>query len=190
MSPTVLVLCTANRCRSPMAGVLLRRAFTRAGMPVSVETAGFLPGGQGTPDEVGAALARTGVDLSRHSSRTVTSEMIAASDLVLGMERSHVRQVVALDPGAWTRTFTLKELVRRGEHIGPRRSDETPEAWIADAHRGRRSAELLGADESDNVIDPMGGSQRGFDRTAEELDDLARRLATLLTPSAATASGG
>jgi len=88
--------------------------------------------------------------------------------------------VVVLDPAAWTRTFTLKELVRRGEHIGGRRSDETAEAWFADAHRGRRRDDLLGADDTDNLADPMGQSQKAFDRTAGEIGDLSRRLVKLL----------
>src|SRR5262249_38212092 len=102
------------------------------------------------------------------------------ADVVIAMERSHVRRVVVLDPDAWSRTFTLKEIVRRGEHIGGRRPDETAVAWIAEAHRGRRRDDLLRADGADNPADPMGQSQKAFDRSAGEIDDLSRRLAKLL----------
>ena len=188
MIPHIVVICTANWCRSPMAGALLQRAFAEAGVPVSIETAGFLDAGQRVPEGVTEALSREGIDVAAHTSRTLTPEMIAGAGLVIGMERIHVRDVVLADPGAWSRTFTLKELVRRGEHIGPRRSGETAQAWLADAHRGRRTNELLGSDDTDNVADPMGGPQRAFDRTADELDELARRLVALLVAPAATAS--
>jgi protein-tyrosine phosphatase len=187
MIPHILVICTANRCRSPMAGALLRRAFDDAGSEAHIETAGLLEGGHPAPEGVHVALARDGIDVSAHVSRAVSPELISRAGLVVTMERSHVREVVVRDRSAWPRTFTIKELVRRGERIGPRRPDETLAAWVADVHRGRRRDELLGADETDNLADPMGGPQRAFDRTAEELEVLARRIATLL---AARASDG
>lgn len=163
-----------------MAGALLARAFARAGDEACIDTAGFLEGGQPSPEGVQAALAREGIDVSGHTSRQVTAGMVGEADVVITMERSHVRQAVMLDRAAWPRTFTLKELVRRGEHIGARRADETAQAWIADAHRGRRSDDLLGADEADNLADPMAQPQKAFDRTAVEIDDLCRRLVRLL----------
>lgn len=171
-----------------MAAALLARAFDDADTEVRIETAGFLESGQPVPAGVEAALAREGLDVSGHESRQVTVEMVADADVVIAMERSHVRRVVELDRGAWARTFTLKELVRRGEHIGGRRSGETTPQWIADAHRGRRADDLLGADEADNVTDPFGQSQRAFDRAAAEIGDLSRRLATLMAEPAPSAA--
>jgi len=173
-----------------MAGALLAREFADAGADVHIETAGFLEGGHAVPDGVHSALARDGLDVSGHASREVTAAMIAHADVVVVMERSHVRKVAVLAPDAWSRTFTLKELVRRGEHIGARRANETPGAWVRDAHRGRRADDLLGADDGDNVADPMGQSQKAFDRTADELGDLSRRLAKLLAaPDAGDPAG-
>ena len=50
-----------------------------------------------------------------HVARTLDASILAVEghDLVLTMTREHLREVVALDPGAWPRTFTLKEIVRR-----------------------------------------------------------------------------
>jgi protein-tyrosine-phosphatase len=183
MTPRILVLCTANRCRSPMVGAILARAFADAATAVRIDTAGFLESGQPAPVGVQSVLAREGIDVSEHRSRQVTADMVAEADVVIAMERSHVREVVMLDPGAWTRTFTLKELVRRGEHIGGRQEDETTGSWVAAAHRGRRREELLGADDADNLADPMGQSQKAFNRSAIEIGDLSRRLAELLVPS-------
>jgi protein-tyrosine phosphatase len=184
----ILVVCTANRCRSPMAGALIKRAFADAGSDIGVQTAGFLESGFPPPEGVVAALARHGIDVGASVSRTLTPEMVANAGLVIGMERAHVRDIALRDPGTWSRTFTFKELVRRGEHIGPRSSDETAEAWIAAAHRGRRPDDLLGADDIDNVADPMGGAQRAYDRTADELGELASRLVGLLMGPAVTGS--
>ena len=42
----VLVLCTANVCRSPVTAMLLDRALLNRGIDAVVESAGFLPGGE------------------------------------------------------------------------------------------------------------------------------------------------
>jgi protein-tyrosine phosphatase len=126
------------------------------------------------------ALKRTSLDLSQHESRQVTPAMLANASLVIGLERRHVREMVVMLPAAWPRTFTLKELVRRGTQVGPRRANETAEEWIERVHVGRQRDELIGADERDDVLDPMGSSAADFERTADELDELLARLVDLL----------
>ena len=51
----------------------------------------------------------------------LTKEILATdgADLVLTMTREHLRHVVAMDPSAWPRTFTLKEFVRRAQSVAP-----------------------------------------------------------------------
>jgi protein-tyrosine phosphatase len=183
----VLVVCTANRCRSPMAQLLLERQFASVGELISVGSAGLLESGQPAVEGASRALARRGLDLSSHSSEHLTAEMIEDASLVLGMERAHVREVVVLVPGAWSRTFTVKELVRRGEQAGPRRPDETVEAWLALVHAGRSPQDMLGGDDLDDIADPIGGSLSDFERTALELDESFRRLADLLVVAPAAA---
>jgi hypothetical protein len=97
--------------------------------------------------------------------------------------------MVLMRPEAWGRTFTLKELVRRGERAGPRRRGESPEAWIERVHTGRRRDDLVGSAEHDDVIDPMGGSVADFEATAAELDALVQRVVQLLFPPDASPAG-
>ena len=85
----------------------------------------------------------------------------------------------------WPRAFTLKELVRRGEMIGPRAPGESIEAWLARAHSGRNRADLLGSSSEDDVEDPIGLSRSAYEKTADELADLVDRLVDLLWPAAA-----
>jgi protein-tyrosine-phosphatase len=120
------------------------------------------------------------VALQDHESRTVTPELVQGASLVIGHERAHVRELVLMAPPAWPRTFTLKELVRRGEQAGARRHGEAAESWIERVHAQRAREDLLGDDASDDVRDPMGGSREDFEYTAGELNDLVTRLADLL----------
>jgi protein-tyrosine phosphatase len=176
----VLVLCSANQCRSPVAAALLARSLRDWGIAATVMSAGRGPSGRPVPDPVLEAVAGMGLDLTEHLSTTATEAMVRDADLVLGMEREHVRDALVLDTGAFDRAFTLKELVRRGGAIGLRRSDEGLESWLARAAAGRRLSDLLGSARDDDVADPMGGPRRGYARAFRVLDALTGRLADLL----------
>ncbi len=124
-------------------------------------------------------MAAQGLDLQQHRSRAVTAEHLAGADLVLAMARRHVREAVLMLPEAWPRTFTLKELVRRGESALPRRADQSLAGWLTAMHAGRRTSALLGDDPADDVEDPIGAPDRVYEATAAELADLVSRLVDL-----------
>ena len=84
---------------------------------LDVSSAGSLPGGRPASPGGVRAMATRGLDLHEHRSRTLDPEMVAAADLVLCMARLHLREVVVAAPSALPRTFTLRELVRRGEAV-------------------------------------------------------------------------
>lgn len=106
---TVLLVCTGNTCRSPMAEVIARDEIGKGGgAEVRVVSAGAAAsrGSPATPEAV-AAMEDVGLDLSGHRSRELTRELIAEADLILGMSRSHVAAVLAVDPTAAGKTTTL-----------------------------------------------------------------------------------
>jgi protein-tyrosine phosphatase len=135
-----------------------------------------------SPDEVTAVMAARGIDLEGHRSRTLTADMVADADLVVGMSLRHVQEAVLLEPSAWKRTFRLKELVRRGEYVGPRLPGQEPPAWIRAAQGDRPRTALAHVSPGEDVADPYGGPSAGYEATAVVLDDLTGRLADLLWP--------
>jgi protein-tyrosine phosphatase len=169
----VLVVCTANRCRSPMAEALLRRRLPT----LDVTSAGLLEAGHPASGGSVRALAARGVDLGEHRSRQLDADAVMDADLVIAMARSHLRDVVVADPSAFGRTFTLRELVRRGEVVGPARSFA---GWLALVGEGRRTGDLLGDDPNDDIADPIGGPDVDYERTAAQIEDLVERLGRLL----------
>lgn len=177
---SVLVVCTANVCRSPMAAALLGRALRDRGVDAEVTSAGLLFDGRSCPPEVVEVMAGRGLDVSGHSSRIMTAEMVASADLVVCMGREHVREASVSGPGAFTKSLTIKELVRRGETAGPRRRGEDPAAWLGRVGEGRRPTDLLGGSTADDVEDPIGGPYAGYEATAAELEGLCAVLARLL----------
>lgn len=180
----ILTLCTANRCRSPMASALLRRHLTALGVDTEVSSAGTSPAvcapGESMVIESEAALAKLGIDPPPHRSRLITAQLVVDSDLVLAMAREHLREAVALAPEAWPRAFTLKELVQRGRTYGARRPDETVGAWLTFLGVGRVPRLVLADSPDDDVADPTGGPISAHVRTAREIDELAAEAAGLI----------
>jgi protein-tyrosine phosphatase len=99
----ILIICTGNICRSPMAEGLLEHILpdTLKGS-VAVQSAGThaYDGLEAEPFAVRALLDR-GIDIRSHRSRMIDDMMLADADLILAMEEMHreyVRQL--LPPGA------------------------------------------------------------------------------------------
>lgn len=174
----VLLLCTANQCRSPMGEALLRSHRPT----LEIQSAGRLPGGAPASADAVKVLAGRGLELSKHRSQTTTADLLGAADLIVGMAREHVRDAVLALPEVRPRAFTLKDLVRRGEALGRRSVGQPLDAWLGEVGAGRTTNDLLGAMAADDVADPIGQSPARYRACADELDDLLRRLAALAFP--------
>jgi protein-tyrosine-phosphatase len=163
-----------------MGALLLGARLQELGVDAHVDSAGLLSAGQRVPDHGVAVMAARGFDTAGHRSRRLSAELVAPADLIVAMARDHVREIVAANPAAWPRTFTLKEAVRRGERLGPRAWGEDLAAYVARLHAGRRPADLMGSSRDDDVEDPIGAPPSVYERTAAEIENLTDRLAGLL----------
>lgn len=122
-------------------------------------------------------------DLAAHRSRQLTPELLDAADLVIGLAREHVREAALTVPATLSRTFTLKEIVRRAER--PRLPGEDLAPWLAGLAAGRSQEDLLGAAPIDDIRDPIGQRPRVYEEVAEEIRGLVDELVRLLVPDAA-----
>ncbi len=168
-----------------MAEALLRHRLDAAGVPARVRSAGLLESGNPASASGVDILAGRGLDMGGHRSTAVSADILRPADLIIGMARQHVREAVVLDREVWPRTFTLKELVRRGTTIGPRKEGEGLDAWLARAHMGRTPTSLMGASPEDDVADPIGQPRAAYERMVQELDELVDRLVALAWPPGA-----
>jgi protein-tyrosine phosphatase len=135
-----------------------------------------------------AVLADRGLDLAAHRSRVLTADLLSAADVIVGMARMHVREAVVQSPALFPRTFTLKELVRRGEEVGARRFDEPVGEWLARLHDGRSPRDLLGDSPDDDIADPIGQPRKAYERMVAELEPLVDKLVGLVWPEAVARS--
>lgn len=143
--PSVLFVCTANICRSPMAAALFRLILAEnEGNPGSwrIESAGtWAQEGKPAAPEVIELLASRGLNVRAHRSRMVNEALLQGFRLVLTMEAGHKEALLVEFRSMRGRVFTL--------------------------------AEMCG--ESGSVADPIGGPPEGYAQTAEEIERLLRQ---------------
>jgi protein-tyrosine-phosphatase len=93
MPRQILVICTANICRSPMAGALLQhalRAQEGALKSVEVVSAGIAAHeGEAVSENSVIALRKVGIDISGHRARALTSEMASEALAIFCMTEAH-----------------------------------------------------------------------------------------------------
>ena len=169
----ILVVCTGNICRSPMAEHLLR-----AGLPpgtaevTSAGTHGLV--GEGMQAHALDVLRERGVDGSAFRARRLEAHHVEGADLVLTATREHRAAVVTLAPTAVRRTFTLRELDRLLSVADLTAPDLVA---AAAAQRGLVRPDKPG---DDDITDPYGGPRSGYVACADLLEaTLARPLAAL-----------
>jgi protein-tyrosine-phosphatase/glycopeptide antibiotics resistance protein len=105
----LLVVCTANVCRSPAAEILLNRAFQGAGYSGVVRAVSA--GVEARPGErmCEQGGSRLGDGTAAHEARRLTVADLQSASIVLALDRSHRSACARLDPGCRPRLFTLRQ---------------------------------------------------------------------------------
>ena len=151
-----------------MAEALLRRDLVGHGLDWDVSSAGLLPSGSPPVDEVVEVMNNDfGLDLAAHRSRRLTALLIDTVDLVLCMERRHVREVLLLERSAFSRTFTVREFLRRAT-AAPRDENLSLDQWVRLLSAGRTTQSLLTLPEEDDILDPLGKPIEAFHESATQ----------------------
>lgn len=120
MFKNVLFVCVGNICRSPSAEVMLRQAVAGKGIQVSSAGLGALVG-HGIDATAQELLVEQGMDGLAHRARQIDDATLGAADLVLTMERKHVRRIAEIAPQASGKTFLLGKWQQEREIPDPYR---------------------------------------------------------------------
>lgn len=176
----LVIICSGNRFRSPLAEAIIRARA--APVPLEVSSLGLHDLGPVPPLDEAVEIARDlGLDISNHRARPLKGQTLASADLVLGFERIHVAAAVVDASAPRDRTFTLPELVDLAESVAaPADPDPVRHArqLLAHAHAARDGgapAPLL-----PEVPDPWGGTADVYAAVGARVTELSQRLITLL----------
>ena len=114
----ILVVCTANICRSPLvAGELCARLATNyLADQVEVKSAGIYArlGEKASPYSV-ELLAAKGIDISQHIATPLSELDVQQADLILVMEERHRQSIFHYSPADSYKVLLLSELAN--EHF-------------------------------------------------------------------------
>jgi protein-tyrosine phosphatase len=170
---TILTVCTANICRSPMMEILFRDRLDTQRFEVA--SAG-VRGWEDAPVDsmVVLELARLGHEAQGHRSRTLDVHHVDQADLVLTAARDHRGAVLAMSPRALRKTFTLLEFAALIDGI----ESDTLEDLVADASR-RRSTAPTEVDVPDPYMREPEVHHQVADEIAAAVELVAARLAGL-----------
>jgi len=128
----VLVVCTGNTCRSPMAAGWLNAQL--AGKGWTAESAGVAAwgGGPASPEAI-EVMREIGVDISAHRSRKLSWKLVEEADLILAMTGGHLHEINQRFPEAKGKVQLLNSF-----GPGPAADVADPFGLSADAYRHTR----------------------------------------------------
>lgn len=187
----VLMVCTGNICRSPVAARLL-----------TVGLATRLPAGEasrvritsaGTSAVVGAPIDRLaehtlvarGVPIVPHKGKQLEESDLVNADLILAMTPSHARQCIRLSSECAPRVHTLRGagLLLTGQRAaGPSAMDVVARGRAIVNHLAAQKAGLPAEADLD-VADPVGLPLEAFERTATVIANALTPLIEILAPA-------
>jgi protein-tyrosine phosphatase len=117
-SMLVVIVCTGNTCRSPMAEAIMRRLVAEKlrcaadevedrGVIISSAGISASPGGRAAPEAI-EIMRQHGLDITRHESQPLTEKLLRHADVILTLTGAHRQAIVRRWPEASARTMTLR----------------------------------------------------------------------------------
>ena len=185
----ILVVCTGNICRSPLAEKLLQSRLTAAGIPAIVTSAGTRAMVDHPMTAEAAFLAtQYGAEPTLHAAQQLTTDRIAAADLVLTATREHRGEVVSLHPRANRYAYTLNQFARLVEANPPAVEPavvelvETPtiNSYLAEIATTKGLALPPLDPNDDDIEDPYRRSAEIYDRVGVVIDKSVTTITTAL----------
>ena len=109
LPPSVLFVCLGNICRSPLAEAAFREAAARAGMAVSIDSAGTGDWHIGAPPDprAQAEALRHGIDISAYRGRQVSAQDFLRYSHICALDHSNLAALRALAPAGARASLAL-----------------------------------------------------------------------------------
>jgi protein-tyrosine phosphatase len=122
MIKSVLVVCVGNICRSPAGERLLAKSCPS----LRVESAGIAAlEGHAADATMAEIAAENGLSLANHVARQFTAELAAEFDLILALEKGHIRVITQKAPAASGKVMLLGQWLDTQEIADPYQKSRT-----------------------------------------------------------------
>jgi protein-tyrosine phosphatase len=198
MSLSILVVCTGNVCRSPLAEQLLRGRLAGAGVDVIVRSAGTdALVGHSMPAEAKALSVRYGGVPDDHVGVQLTERLVDGADLVLAASREHRAAVASVLPKAARRSYTLREFARIAQYLeqdpdgfASLVTASSPHDVIGAVSANRGIAAPPGAASDDDVVDPWGRDSDVYEASGRVIDAAVTAIVRAFAPASRQGSRG
>lgn len=117
--PHILVVCTANICRSPVGEALIRDRLRQRGLTDwTVSSAGtWAMQKRGASRNSVLVMQQAGLDITRHMAHMIDENDMRRADLVLCMEVGHAEALRAEFPADAHKVFLMTEMLGRSYSI-------------------------------------------------------------------------
>ena len=177
----ILLVCTANLARSPLAEAMLATSLVDHGYAVGSAGTHARSGHPAKKASQEQARLR-GLDLTDHRSRPVSGDLVDEAQLVLTMAESQRDRCASMAPGAGAYVFTLSEFLRLLERVDLAAAPQEPAwrlAWVVEqAHLSRPTAPPFRGHR--DVDDPIQRPWPAWETMSATLDDLCGQIVPIL----------
>jgi protein-tyrosine-phosphatase len=119
-APLLVIVCTGNICRSPMAAVIAEHEARASGIDVRVVSAGTsaMPGNR-AHELACDAVEALGLSLELHRAQALTREMVVEAALVLAVTRRHRDDIRHHFPGHIDKIVSFDDATGLGDLDDP-----------------------------------------------------------------------
>jgi len=173
----ILVVCTGNICRSPVAAGLLNHRLREKGFSVTSAGTHAVTGSPPAPEAISFARDLDGIDLP-WSAVQLTKHAAESADLILTMTLAHRSHVIQLSPRSVRRAYTMIEFARITTLLEAGRTFETL-ADFAEACaplRRRAHTQIPNTEIPDLYGGPPEGYTESFTTVARAAEEAAAAL--------------
>jgi protein-tyrosine-phosphatase len=186
----ILLICTGNTCRSPMAEGMLKKLVQQHAMNIEVRSAGIFAYDHSPISQHAQKILDEKNIHDVIVSKSLKKEDIHWSNYIFTMTVQHKRWIIEHFPEALERTFTLKEFTEDcldTKHLIAQINELILEQQLKKSLSGqidteihKKTYELSSLIPSSDITDPYGGTLEDYRKTANEIEKSLQIIVTKL----------